>query len=568
MIATSPDWLGWLIGAPLAGSVVAFLWSGRRRPVALALGTVGLVATGAVIQAVYTVLHHGPTRLEVGGWGAPVGIELALDGLSAAFLTVTLIVVVAASVHAQALLGPSDPDGSGAPRARHPPGPQARTFWPLWLLLWAGLNALFLSGDLFNVYVTLELIGMSGVALVATSGGLPSLRAALRYFFANVTASMVFLGGVVLVYHRYQTLDLALLRATVGPDAVTGTALAFITAGLALKAALFPLHAWLPTAHSAAPAPVSAALSALVVKAPVYVLLRIWLDAFQPAIPDILPVLVGTLGAVGMVWGSSQAFRAERLKTLVAYSTVAQIGLLFAAFPIVWADGSSTAWRGFVFIALAHALAKSAMFLSAGAIAHAHGHDRLREMSGFGMRHPLSTYAFGLAGMSLVGVPGTAGFMGKWLLATSGAAAGQAPWVVVVAVSTLFTASYIWRVLAVAIRTAPAPPTARALPARVEWVALALAAFTLILGIAPGTLFTLIGVGMPGGFTALSGEPVNALPLFLLSLSVDLLPPFILASSLVPGLVIFFLPESRHRLRTTLNLSSAVVKLEFSDKKP
>jgi formate hydrogenlyase subunit 3/multisubunit Na+/H+ antiporter MnhD subunit len=319
----------------------------------------------------------------------------------------------------------------------------------------------------------------------------------MRYFFANAAASMVFLTGVALVYHGHGTLDLGLLRGLVGEGATPTTALALMSAGLALKAAIFPLHAWLPTAHAAAPAPVSAMLSALVVKAPIYLLLRLWLDVFRPVTGDPAFALLGTLGALGMIWGSSQAIRSERLKVLVAYSTVAQVGLLLVATPIVASVGSEGAWMGIVFLAVGHALAKAAMFLAVGGIALAHGHDRLHEMAGFGARQPLSTYAFGVAGMSLVGIPGTAGFLGKWLLATAGMGESSAPWVAVVALSSLFTATYVWRVLAVAIRTAPAPPDGLRVPRRLAWSALALALLTILVGVAPGPLAAIAASGLP-----------------------------------------------------------------------
>lgn len=496
-----PPELGWLVVVPIFAAVAAFIVRGRGGPLAVLFVLVAAATVRAAARSTADLLSFGPLAYRLGEWGAPVGIELRLDGLSAAFLLTTLAVVLAATVQADAVLRSSaDPAASLSPRAVE--GPQARSFWPLWLLLWAGLNALFLSADLFNIYVALELVGLSGVALVATAGGLPALRAAMRYFFANIAASLVFLTGVALVYHTVGTVDLALLRARVTPGPTLSTALALMSAGLALKAALFPLHAWLPTAHATAPAPVSALLSALVVKAPVYLLLRLWLDTFQPLASDSAITFLGTLGAVGMVWGSSQAIRSERLKVLVAYSTVAQIGLLLAAFPIV---AHAQAWAGIVFLAVGHALAKAAMFLAAGGIVLAHGHDRLSEMTGFGARQPICTYAFGIAGMSLVGIPGTAGFLGKWLLSTAGLSGGADPWVVLVALSALLTAAYVWRVLAIAIRTAPAPPAESPVARRAAWSAFMLALLTILVGVAPGLLAEIASTGFPSG-------PGGALP--------------------------------------------------------
>ncbi|MDH3207468.1 MAG: proton-conducting transporter membrane subunit [Gemmatimonadota bacterium] len=490
-----PPELGWLVVAPVFGAVLAFLLRGRSWPLVVLFGSVTAATVGGLVPSIADLLRFGPLHYRVSGWGAPLGIELALDGLSAAFLLTTLVVVATATVYALGSLRPAA-NAPATPSAPISEGPQAGTFWPLWLLLWAGLNALFLSADLFNIYVALELVGLAGVALVATAGGLSALRAAIRYFFANGAASMVFLTGVALVYHAHGTLDLALLATRVAPGPTLSTALALMSAGLMLKAALFPLHPWLPTAHAVAPAPVSALLSALVVKAPVYLLLRLWLDSFRPLAGDPAFTLLGTLGALGMIWGSSQAIRSERLKTLVAYSTVAQVGLLLAAFPIVASAGT---WIGIVFLAVGHALAKAAMFLASGGIAAAYGHDRIREMTGFGVRQPLCMYAFGIAGMSLVGIPGTAGFVGKWLLTTAGLSGPAAPWVAVVALSTLFTAGYVWRVLAVAVRSAPTPSGDLAVARLQSWPALLLALLTILLGVAPNLLGEIASVGIPSG---------------------------------------------------------------------
>jgi formate hydrogenlyase subunit 3/multisubunit Na+/H+ antiporter MnhD subunit len=496
MEMSAPATLGWFVIAPLAASIAAFLF-GRRREMNLAIValTAGVLAwvTG---PAVTDLLRFGPLSYRLGAWGAPLGIELRLDGLSVVFLLTTLVVILAGSVHADGM-AEREVDHAGPSAGGSEELARRRSFLPLWLLLWAGLDALFLSSDLFNLYVALELVGLCAVALVALAGGLSVLKAAMRYLFANAAASTVFLAGVALVYHQHQALDLATLSARVTDGTSDATALSLLSAGLAFKAALFPLHAWLPTAHASAVPPVSAVLSALVVKAPVYLLARLWLDVFWPVVDGPAFILLGALGAIGMVWGSSQAVRAERLKVLVAYSTVAQIGLLLAAFPIVARAGSG-AWLGLVLLAAGHALAKAAMFLAAGGIAQVYGHDRLSEMTGFGARVPVCTYAFGLAGISLVGIPGTVGFLGKWLLATAGMAAAAAPWVATVTVSSLFTASYVWKVLAIAVRHVPAPAELAPLARRAAWPAFGLAVLTVVLGTMPGLVSTLAAVGLPG----------------------------------------------------------------------
>jgi formate hydrogenlyase subunit 3/multisubunit Na+/H+ antiporter MnhD subunit len=192
----------------------------------------------------------GAARYPIGGWDAPLGIVLTADGLSLLMLLMTAAVGLAVSLYAPGYF-------RGKTR-------QLADFWPLWLFLWAGLNGLYLSGDLFNLYVTLELVGLASVALAALAGGADALTGAMRYLLVSLVASLFYLLGVVLLYHGYGSLDIVFLAELVTPSPPLWAALGLITAGLLLKTALFPLHFWLPPAHASAAAPVSALLSALV----------------------------------------------------------------------------------------------------------------------------------------------------------------------------------------------------------------------------------------------------------------------------------------------------------------
>ena len=214
------------------------------------------------------------------------------------------------------------------------------------------------------------------------------------------------------------------------------------------KAALFPLHFWLPPAHANAPAPVSALLSALVVKGAFYILLRLWFEAFPALMTPAVAQAFGVLGAAAILWGSVNALFQPRLKLLIAYSTVAQLGYLFLLFPLAAArDGGFLAWSGGLIFLGAHACAKTAMFLTAGNILHAAGHDRIKDLDGITHVLPVSAFAFGLAGMSLMGLPPSSGFAGKWLLLSASLAQGQWWWVAVMLVGSLLAAAYVMRVL-------------------------------------------------------------------------------------------------------------------------
>ena len=266
-----------------------------------------------------------------------------------------------------------------------------------------------------------------------------------------------------------------------------------MSTGLVLKTALFPLHFWLPPAHASAPAPVSALLSALVVKASFYLLLRLWLDVFGALTPAVGTVL-GVLGAVAVIWGSIQALRQVRLKLLVAYSTVAQLGYLFLAFPLA-AGAAAIACSGAVYFALAHALAKAAMFLAAGNILQFGGHDRIVGLDRVAQRLPLSLGAFALAGVSIMGLPPSGGFVAKWLLLEAALLGGQWGWVLVIITGSLLAAAYVFKVVGHAFTQAQAPHESRAVPPVMEWAALVLALGSLLLGLIASQALPLMQAG-------------------------------------------------------------------------
>lgn len=470
--------LVWLILLPLIWATLAFcLGPGRGALAGLAGLTLQLLCSGLLAVEVthwQTVIH------QVGGWQEPLGILLVADGLSAVMLLLTQAVALAIALYARSYLKQ-----------------QSDWFWPLTGFLLAGMNGLYLSGDLFNLYVTLELIGLAAVGLVVTGGAAGQVTAALRYLLASLVGSGGFLLGVALLYGCYGTVSIGLLTGLTGtqPPLAVWLAAVVMVAGLLLKTALFPFHFWLPPAHGGAPAPISALLSALVVKASFYVLLRLWLGPFAGFITPLawLPAL---LGCLAILWGSWQAIRADRLKMLVAYSTVAQLGYLFLIFPL-FGTGSRAVQIGLLH-AVAHGLAKAAMFLAAGLLVKAGNSERVLGVSHAVNQLPITLFAFALAGVSLMGLPPSGGFLAKWLLIDAALASGQA-WIAVIAViGGLMASVYVFRVLRLAFRESidgdhrrPQP-----VPAVMEWTAFTLASASVALGLLAMPLFRLLeGVG-------------------------------------------------------------------------
>ena len=444
-----------------------------------------MATTLAAAALLHGVATQGIMDYAIGGWTGGLGIALRADGLSALLVLMNALVVLAASVYASAYF--------------RKPSQRAR-FWPLWLLLWTSLNALLLSGDLFNLYVTLELVGLSAVALASLGGQTAAVQAALRYLLVGLLGSMMFLAGVSLIYAGYGTLDMTALARSVEPGPVAGTALAMMTAGLLLKSALFPLHFWLPPAHGSAPAPVSAVLSALVVKVAFYLVLRLWLGVFADAVTPAAANLLGLLGAGAVLWGSWRALQAERLKLLAAYSTVAQLGYLFLFFPLLQAlppgPARELAVGGLVLLALTHGFAKAGLFLAIGIVQHHSGHDTIRELDGTAQRLPATTFAMALGGVALIGLPPSGAFLGKWQLLAGALASGQWLWAAVTLIGSLLAAAYIFRVLGHAFGH-QAYPNRAVTVASEEWPALLLTAMAaVVLGLAGAPVWRLLEVGL------------------------------------------------------------------------
>ncbi|MCU0955027.1 MAG: NADH-quinone oxidoreductase subunit J [Hyphomicrobium sp.] len=431
----------------------------------------------------------------LGNWQPPLGIALRADGLSATLMVMTAVVLCAVGIYARGAFS-TPPDKA---EARRP-----MVFWTLLLGLWTALNSVFLGQDLFNLFVALELLTFSAVPLVCLDGKRDTLQAALRYLLFALAGSVLYLLGTALLYGAYGTLDFAGLRLLARDDLATSVALGLMIVGLMAKAALFPLHLWLPPAHAGAPAAASAVLSALVVKAPFFIILRLWFDVAPQSVNATAAHLLGGLGMASILFCSVVALRQARLKLMIAYSTVAQVGYLFLMFPLVMASDAPAEWQaigwtGGTLQLVSHALAKASMFLAAGLIAEALGHDRIDDLAGALKAVPISIAAFGLAGLSLMGLPPSGGFNAKLMLLT--AAAETRNWTIAAAIliGGILAASYVFRVLG---RAMAEPATGFAPVAQIplyrELTVLALAVCAVVLGLLPLQPFDYLAIGRSG----------------------------------------------------------------------
>ena len=487
-----------LVGFPAVGAVVLAIAAARGRRLVVGL-TVAATLT-AFVLTLARVLSIGAYEQDIGGWGAPLGIGWRIDGFAVLMLGLSVVVGAVVSIYSLAYFGED-------------PGDRRRAlfFWPLWLFLWSALHGLFLSRDLFNWYVTLELSGLAAVALIALSGRADALTGSLRYLLLALAASLLYLLGVVVLYSATGTLDLAQVASRMTPGPVALAAVLLITTGLVVKAALFPAHFWLPSAHASAPSPVSAVLSALVVKGGFYILARTMTGLWPAASADGVLLVLGWLGGAAVLWGSLLAIRQQRLKLVIAYSTVAQLGYLFIAFPF-WMDGvgeqaASRAWAGAAYQAVSHGLAKAALFLAAGVLIHARGRDDLDALRGLGAHLPVTATAMALAGISLMGIPPGAGFLPKWMLMTAALQEGRIIPIMVLMAGGLLAVGYLFRIFRrllvaddVALDHAP--------PRTMEIAALVLGILSVIAGLSSLPILSLLSIGAPEGMNAyLEGVP-------------------------------------------------------------
>ncbi|MGH7264680.1 MAG: proton-conducting transporter membrane subunit, partial [Candidatus Rokuibacteriota bacterium] len=394
----------------------------------LELALLAAATAGAAVAGLADVLTGGPRSYAVGGWAPPWGIEVVLDPLSG--FTASVIAVVATLT----LL-------AGAPSVRRGYGRDASTYYALALLLVTGLQGMVVSGDLFNVFVFLEVASISSYALVASGGG-PALAAAFRYLVLGTVGASFYLLGVGCLYALTGTLNMADLAARL-PEAPASPlfagGVAFLVIGLAIKMGLFPLHGWLPDAYTRAPAPVAALMAPIATKAAVYVLARVLLYVLRPeGLP--LGATLGWAGALAILAGGALAVTQTDARRLLAYSSVSQIGYITLGLGLANESGLAGAYLH----VLSHALMKAALFVAVAAAALDGRGPALASLRQ-GRRMPITGACAVVAALSMVGVPPASGFFSKWYLLEGALAAGQPLLAGAVLAGSLLAAVYMYR---------------------------------------------------------------------------------------------------------------------------
>ncbi len=474
--------LATLVLVPLAAACLVLVLPGRLRWLSVAAGLLPMVP--AMVLLTGELLHEGPLRLAVGGFDAPLGIVWHLDELSAVMLWLNVTLALLVGLHAAVRYRVSDQSG--------------QRFWLLWLLLAGSMNALLLSADLFNLFVTLELVTLAAIGLLVVDRKPAALRAAVRYLLLALLGSLFYLLGVALIYGKAGTLDLYQIGSVLELDVLSRTALVLMTIGLLIKAAIFPLHGWLPAAHGNAPGPVSAVLSAMVVKVAIYLVWRLWLWMGVDWDLPVAMFLLGLMGAGAIVYGSLLAFVQQRLKMVIAYSTVAQLGYLMLLFPLLGA----VAFQAASYHLLSHGVAKAAMFLAAANLLARAGSDRLADLGGTDRCQPLDVLTLAIAGISILGLPPSGGFIAKWLLLQTALEQGAWLWMTVILAGGLLAAAYLFRVLSMLCArpvTCPDVPRERGADLVASLTGLALALAALFAGLMPAPILAFLSGAWPPG---------------------------------------------------------------------
>lgn len=393
------------------------------------------------------VLATGTISYAMGGWTPPWGIEYRVDVLSGFILVmVTLIGALVISYARRSV-------------EREIPSDRIYLFYTALLLNLAGLLGVVITGDIFNLFVFIEISSLSSYALISLGHDRRALLAAYRYLILGTLGATFILIGIGYLYAVTGTLnmvDLSQRLPEVMHTRTAKTALGFLTIGLALKSAIFPLHLWLPNAYTHAPSVVSTFLAGTTTKVYLYVLLRIMISVFGAEFvfgSMHLDVILLPLALASVILGSLVAIYQSNLKRMLAYSSIAQIGYMVVAISLASVGGVQAG----ILHMFNHAVIKTALFLSIGCIIYRHGRATLDSVAGLGKTMPWTMAAFVLAGLSLVGVPLTAGFISKWYLVL--AAIEQGDWITtgLIVFASLLAAIYIWRVVEAAYFREPPP---------------------------------------------------------------------------------------------------------------
>ncbi|MEA2032157.1 MAG: monovalent cation/H+ antiporter subunit D family protein [Euryarchaeota archaeon] len=411
-------------------------WRNKKSCCFISIATI-LVQFVMSIFILNHVLTKGTIYYWLGGWKPPWGIEYVVDALNAYILVILLFLALLCVMYSKR-------------NVEHELPHKIVQYYVLYQLLVTGLCGVTVTGDIFNMYVFVEIFSLSAYALIASRGGI-ALKASFTYLVLGSIGACFFLLGIGFLYSVTGTLnmhDLSLLLPPLYGNRVVQAAFVFFIVGLGIKMALFPLHTWLPDAHSFAPAEISAMLSGIIIEVSTYAFIRISFSVFTlDFITMYMPVttLICWVAAAAMIYGSVLAIAQYNLKRMLAYSSVANVGYIMLGVGLC--TSTSFGLTPALMHVLNHALMKACMFLAAGAFIYKFDLWEIKDFKGLGRKMPYTTIAFILAALAMIGMPPSVGFVTKLYLAIACFKAGQFMFVAVIFFSTLLILFYFWRVI-------------------------------------------------------------------------------------------------------------------------
>jgi multicomponent Na+:H+ antiporter subunit D len=409
----------------------------RRLPffMSLAMNSFFLIISLFILNHVLTV---GPIRYWQGGWRPPWGIEYVVDAMNAYLLVIVISMVILGLIYSRG-------------NVRHEIEERKHvTFYVLVQLMAAGLYGITVTGDLFNMFIWLEIASLTAYALIAVAGG-RALRPAYNYVIMGSIGACLYIFGVCWLYSVTGTLnfaDMRLLLPLVYDNKAVQMAFAMIVVGVMIKAYIFPLHLWQPDVYTYAPSTISSMMASVHVKVMFYILIRMFYSVFTLEFVRHyigLDLLICWVAAIAILAGSIWAIKQRNLKRMLAYSSVSQMGYILLGVGL--SPLSPWGLVGAAAHILNHAIGKGCLFMCAGAISQQEGLKDIRDFDGLGKKMPHVCAAFTIAALSMIGIPLTAGFTSKLFLVYASLDAAQYPFVAVLLLSGLLNLVYFWRVI-------------------------------------------------------------------------------------------------------------------------
>jgi len=457
---------------------------------AFALPLIGLVSkrmvkyipVAAFAFNLVVVLRHIPGVLEkpvvvhIGGFVPPFGINLYVGPVGILFAALITIAGLLVSVYSLVYIR------EGAKEKYH----------ILFLLLLTGAMGVVLTGDIFNLFVFFEVLCISSYALVAYLGDKGGIESAIKYLIQGSVGSSLLLIGIGLLYGQFGTLNMADLAREIQSASPVSVfvPMALMVTGLGVEAAIFPLNAWLPDAHSSAPSSISAVLSGIAIEVGCYAVVRILFTLF--GVTDLLMFFV-FLGVTTLLIGEMCAFSQSNIKRMLAYSSIGQIGLIVFAFALASSYGVS----GGLFQMISHTLGKALLFLAAGYMIYRTGSMQISSFQGMGGKMPLTALAFTIGAFSIVGLPPFIGFPSKFLIIRAALAKEAILFTVLIGLillGTVIEGAYFFRVIQVIyFKKGSEKPERREAPVAALIPMFIFAALILIIGIYPGLVSRVLG---------------------------------------------------------------------------